>query len=518
MSTTELEVKLELGKETVRRLPKKSALQHMTLGKPAQKKLQSTYYDTAAHRLRDEAASLRIRWDGKNWIQTLKYGNRIEHGVSNPVEIERILDEPKLELDRIDDPKIKPWLSGILAEGPLEPVFETDIDRNIHLLRCDDIGTVELAIDKGAVKNPSDSATINEVELELKSGLPFALLTVSELLFEGERITASTASKSERGYALSQPPCEKAAGGVHAHRPKLEADWPAVRAFKAIGRSAASQVLDNWIRLSQSDESEVPHQLRIGLRRMRVCLKVFQSHLTSDNLKRLSHEARDMGRLVGELRNADVLLEDIAQPAIDALGSNKNHRATIKHLEKGRQDWRRRVREALDSERWTHFKLNCMLFEQAVDRAFLGAAAPPPDESVKATAARELERTWHRVLKKGRNFSRHSNEQRHELRKTLKSMRYTSEHFLQLHSGDDPDLFFSKLRQLQNVFGYLNDVAMAEELEASIAAEMPDRKDLHRSMRAIVAWHRERSDKAMQKADRRWQKLMQAEIFWRPAR
>ncbi|MEM9105718.1 MAG: CHAD domain-containing protein, partial [Pseudomonadota bacterium] len=303
--------------------------------------------------------------------------------------------------------------------------------------------------------------------------------------------------------------------GVHAHRPELEADWPAIKAFKIIGRSAASQVLDNWISLSQSDDSEVPHQLRIGLRRLRVCLRIFQSHLTSEDLKRLSEEARDMGRLVGDLRNADVLLEDIAHPAIDALGSNKQHRAMIKHLEESRQDLRKHVREAMDSERWTHFKLNCMLFEQAVDRAFLSAATPSPDETVEAVAERELERTWQRVLKKGRNFSQHTIEQRHDLRKTLKSMRYASEHFLQLHSGDEPDLFFSKLRQLQNVFGYLNDVAMAEELDASIAADMHDRKDLQRSMAAIVAWHRERSDRAMQKADQRWQKLLQTRLFWR---
>ena len=515
MSTTELEVKLELDKESVSRLPEKEALRRMSLGHPARKKLQSTYYDTAAHRLRDEAASLRIRWDGRNWVQTLKYGTRVEHGVSNPVEIECVLQAPQLELDRIDDPDIKPWLSSVLSEGPLEPVFETDIDRDIHLLRCDDIGTVELAIDKGAVRNPEGSADINEVELELKSGLPFALLTVSELLFDGERITASTVSKAERGYALSRPPGDAAIGGVHAHRPVLDADWPAGKAFKTIGRSAAGQVLDNWILLSHSDDSEVPHQLRIGLRRLRVCLKVFQSYLTSKDLQRLAREARDMGRIVGDLRNTDVLFEDIAQPAIEALGTDKNHRAMLKHLDKNRQRLRRQVRKSLGTKRWTHFKLNCMLFEQALDRAFLGAATPPPDESVRTASARELERMWHKVQKKGRNFADHSIEQRHELRKTLKSMRYTSEHFLQLYPGEDPGLFFSKLKQLQNVFGYLNDVAIAEELEAAISKDLPRRKDLRHSMGEIVAWHRDRSDKAMQKADRRWNKLMQTEKFWR---
>ena len=77
------------------------------------------------------------------------------------------------------------------------------------------------------------------------------------------------------------------------------------------------------------------------------------------------------------------------QPAIDALGMNKNHRALLKHLDKIRKSQRRRVRKALDSEHWTHFKLNCMLFDFAVDvqrrRAGLGGGVDR--EYLHATAS-----------------------------------------------------------------------------------------------------------------------------------
>ena len=202
MSSTELEVKLEIGNGAVRRLRKKTALRDMTIGKPVQRKLRSIYYDTADHRLRSERASLRLRWDGDSWVQTLKYGTGLKNGLSSPKEIEEPVDGPQLDLKKIKDRKVRPWLKKIVAKAPLEPVFETDVNRDIHLLSCSGVGTAELAIDKGKVSNDTRSEGINEVEIELKSGLPHTLLTICERLFEGECVSPSASSKAERGYAL----------------------------------------------------------------------------------------------------------------------------------------------------------------------------------------------------------------------------------------------------------------------------------------------------------------------------
>ncbi|MEX3010808.1 CHAD domain-containing protein [Hoeflea sp. TYP-13] len=515
MSSTELEVKLEIGTDVVRRLPGKTALRQMSLGQPARKELQSIYYDTADHRLHRENASLRLRWDGRRWIQTLKFGTAVAHGLSNPIEIEHVVDEPELDLDRIDDPELTPWLMKIVSAGPLLPVFETNINREIHMLSCDDVGTVELAIDNGEVRNPEKSEAINEVELELKSGLPHALLTVSEKLFDGDKIAASGASKAERGYALSRQVCNDAPQPHLFKKPDLSADMPADDAFRVIGRSAADQILDNWNLLPLSNDPEVPHQLRIGLRRLRASLQIFRSFVTSDDLMRLAKEARDMGRVVGHLRNADVLLDDIASPAIKALGKDKKHRAMLDYLKQNQALQRRSVREALEGERWTHLKLNCMLFDQAVDRALMNTRSGVVYEEAYALSGRELERVWRRVQKRGRGFANHRLEERHELRKMLKTMRYASDYFLQLYPRPDAKKFFARLRQLQNVFGYLNDVAMAENLAAAIALDHPDRKDLQKSVAKICDWHNQRAKKAMRNADKRWRKLSGSRKYWR---
>ena len=89
----------------------------------------------------------------------------------------------------------------------------------------------------------------------------------------------------------------------------------------------------------------------------------------------MSKAARDLGRVVGRLRNADVLVEDIAEPAIAALGVNKNHEALLVHLAEARAAERQNVRALVAGKKWTRLKLSCMLFDQA-DRAGASPRAP----------------------------------------------------------------------------------------------------------------------------------------------
>ncbi len=517
MSKTELELKLEIGEDAIRKLAGNPALREMAIGKKTRRQLRSIYYDTSDLRLRRERTSLRVRWDGKKWVQTLKRGTSLEHGLSKPIEVEAVLDGPDLDITRIDDETLKPWLEELVSDTTLEPVFETRMKRDIRLLEVDDAGTVELAIDRGAVQNAERKQDFSEVELELKSGSPHTLLTVSEKLFDGERIIPSSRSKAERGYALvcDEGPATADEAKPHLYtRADLSPDLPCEDALTRIGRAAARQILGNWNAILTSDEPEVPHQLRIGLRRMRTALKIFRSATDIDDLQPLSKQARDMGRIVGQLRNADVLVSDIVAPAVDDLGTKKRHEALLAFLEEERLRQRQAVRTALTGTDWTCMKLNCMLFEQAVDRALHGRALK---DDLLALSASELDRTWRFVRKKGRGFARHKISERHELRKALKELRYACDPFLPLYQTEAAKKFLRDLRRLQDVFGYLNDVAMAEELAETIAADHAGRKDLKKSVSAICEWHGARAKEAMKKADSRWRKLLDDRKFWRPA-
>ncbi|MCY6379464.1 CYTH and CHAD domain-containing protein [Hoeflea prorocentri] len=515
MSNPELEVKLEVGTDVLRRLPGKAALKELTLGKPASRRLRSIYYDTADHRLQKAKASLRLRWDGKAWIQTLKCGTGLKNGLSNPVEIEHPVDRQQLDLTKISDPKIIPWLKDLVSGQTLEPVFETQIDRDTLLLNCDGIGTAELALDNGKVETTGRSQDFSEVELELMSGLPHTLLSISEKIFDGERIDPSTSSKAGRGYALCEPCTSGSDKGPYLpEKPALDPDMTARNAMSAIGRSASQQILGNWGRISISDDPEVPHQLRVGLRRLRTCLNFFKPLAYGPDLKALSHAAQHLGKVVGELRNADVIIDDIVLPAVDQLGRNNKHDALIRYLEENRIEQRNAVRTALASEQWTLLKLNCMLFDQAVERACHGSDQSLQDMKLGTIAGVALRKRWKHVKRKGRGFSKHRIDDRHNMRKSLKTLRYACDYLMPIYSGPEPKVFYKKLRSLQDVFGYLNDVAMADELAAKIAAEFPAGHDLNKSVTHICRWHTIRARLELRKAGRRWRHLKSSPKFW----
>lgn len=515
MSSPELEVKLEVGTDVLRRLLEKAALKDMTLGEPATRQLRSVYYDTTDHRLRKAKASLRLRWDGEGWVQTLKCGTGLKNGLSNPIEIEHAVDEQKLDLAKISDPQIQPWLADLVSGELLQPLFETRIHRNTHMLSWEGIGTAELAVDSGKVEVGTRSQDFSEVELELKSGLSHTLLSVSEKIFEGERIEPSTTSKAGRGYALCAP-CEISAetGPYPFQKPELSAGMPADKAMSAIGRSAAEQILGNWSRIFTSEDPEVAHQLRVGLRRLRTCLRIFKPYADGPDLHTLSRAARDLGRVVGQLRNADVIIADIVMPAVEDIGMNSRHEALISYLQDAQGEQRRFVRTMLAGEQWTRLKLNCMLFDQAVERACHNGKSNADGMELGPIAKAALDKCWKHVKRRGRGFSRHRIEERHDMRKSLKTMRYASDYLMPVYAGPEPKAFFRKLRKLQNVFGYLNDVAMADELAAKIAAEFAADNDLSKSVTRICKWHKRRAGKEMRKADRRWRALKDGSGFW----
>lgn len=514
MSSTELELKLRIDAEAARRLRDKPALLKMARHQSSQRDLRSIYFDTADFRLRRKSASLRVRWDGRQWVQTLKRRTRLKHGLSNPVEIETIVADPIVDIAGIEDKAHRSWLKKVVSGRSLSPVFETNVQRSTTLVDVAGTGTVEVVIDNGTVGNADRSDDFSEVELELKAGTAHAILTTSEILFDQDCVAAAQSSKAERGYALitgATEPSEATVTGRHYQHPALTPGTPAGEALKMIGRSAADQVLGNWDLLLESDHPEIPHQLRVGLRRLRTALGIVKSSAGVCELDKLSKDARRLGRIVGRLRNTDVLIDDIVMPTIRDTGKQAKHEALLRYLETERIRQRKRVRRQLTDGRWAHLKLNCMLFDQALDRALPEGGI---SDNLQELSAREIQSCWHAVKARSRIFSESQIDERHELRKLLKTMRYAGDCFVPLYPANDTERFIEKLKRLQDVFGYLNDVAMANHLAERIAKRYPDRGNLSKSVAAICKWHDHRAKAALRKADKRLQDLLGSSRFW----
>lgn len=192
--------------------PAASALQTQTL--------RSIYYDTPTLELARQGMGLRLRQQGKAWVQTLKFkppkpaspdattdatssaaAAPASQGLHARVEIEHTTATQALELHRIDHAPIRDFLSSPGIAPHLRPVFETRIQRTQWQLPCNS-SLLELALDVGTIEGNSRSLPVSEIEIELKHGSADALFTVSQTLQQAFALSPQAQNKAERGYRL----------------------------------------------------------------------------------------------------------------------------------------------------------------------------------------------------------------------------------------------------------------------------------------------------------------------------
>jgi triphosphatase len=129
-----------------------------------------------------------------------------------------------------------------------------------------------------------------------------------------------------------------------------------------------------------------------------------------------------------------------------------------------------------------------------------------------ATAA--LSKRWKKVGQHGRVIESLDADQRHELRKELKKLRYAVEFLSSLFPAKGVTPFLKRLKKLQTVFGDLNDAATVKRILSD--GEMP-RIDNPRAERAIgwvIGTSQARAQFGWAGAKDMFRKLEKAPLFW----
>ena len=322
-------------------------------GEPSQKALRSIYYDTPDLRLRNEGLTLRVRHDGERYVQTIKAETRLRNGFSNPIEVEDRVEGSEPDLDHISDSRIRRKLQKAVQSLVLTPVFETAISRtSYHLRRRGSL--IELALGKGEVRAKTRRSEICEAELELLKGNPKQLLETAQALFSKTNVYPSSISKAERGYSLL---LKKRSNGkiepAYAKKPNVKPGQTCGEAFAEILRSAGEQIIKNRFVVLKTDEAEVAHQMRVGLTRLRSALRALRPLIASPLLLKLETDAQRISRAVGELRDADVLIEDIYAPVARKFSVTPGFDQLYQTLQSHRSTMQRKARQSLSSENWS---------------------------------------------------------------------------------------------------------------------------------------------------------------------
>jgi len=502
----ELELKVELDKFDVERLAGESVDSDLSVGPVATKELRTVYFDTPEHDLHAAGVSLRLRRQNGGWQQTVKVDQHVEGGISNPIELQAFVEEERPDIRKISDKKVRRSVLEAIAGASLRPVFETVVQRTTRSIMARD-SEIELAIDDGEVRAGNKRQDLHEAELELKAGSAEGLLVVAEKLLGGHALKLSSCSKAERGYRLALGKKDNSTEPEKARPACVSRKDSSRKALSSMLESAVRQVLVNRRIVLETNDPEAAHQLRIGLRRLRAALRTVRPLVGHSSLRVFERSARDVGRCVGMLRDADVLISGIHAP-VEAVAADKTGFAELyEMLVREREAKRDEVRQALRGSQWTTLQLYLTLWPGML-KEIDGLNKPMTKHARKVMA-----KAWKKSAKLGRHLDSLDSTQRHEMRKALKKLRYQAEFMAPLFNKRDGKQFIHQLKALQDVFGYVNDVRMAPRL-IEIQRERQAGSDAARAASYAVGHHDAEAAHVWHRAAKAWRKLERSPRFW----
>lgn len=234
--------------------------------------LRAAYVDTADDRLAAAGLVLRVRREGRRWVQTLKGRGdgllqRLEHEVPLPPQRGVPVPDPA----RHAGSAAGAALAAALADGAvLQERYRTEIQRRRRVLRHGG-ARVEIAFDEGFIVAGDRRLPVCELEFELLAGAPTALIELGARWAARFGLRLDLTTKSERGLRLARG---ETAPVVRAAPSSVTRDMTPAAAFAAMVGDALAQVLPNAAACAEPGGApEALHQLRIGLRRLRSVLR-----------------------------------------------------------------------------------------------------------------------------------------------------------------------------------------------------------------------------------------------------
>ncbi len=255
--------------------------------------------------------------------------------------------------------------------------------------------------------------------------------------------------------------------------------------------------------------SRKDHQLRVGLTRLRSAQRVLKAFADSPQMRQLETDAQTLARAVGKLRDADVLIENIFAPVAGNPPRQAGFDALYRALLAYRFAMQKEARQALCSEAWSRLLLSLALWPGMLEQE------PSLQKPVKRYADKALEKRWKMAAKIGRDISSLEGAERHKMRRALKKLRYTAEFLAPLYPKGKVRPYIKQLKKLQDVFGYVNDVAMAAKLGEISSGRCEGQAAPLLAAGKVLGHHEAEARRVWKTAPKAWRKLKTSSRFWR---
>ena len=435
--------------------------------------LESVYYDTPERRLRAARAALRLRRDGRRWLICFKHECAAASGLAQRGEWEAPVARGALAVSALPVAEIRTstGLDLRTLEPRLRPVFSTRFARHSSEILAKDGTRIELCIDRGRIVAHGRRAPIEELELELRAGELTAMLAFAEELVEPLGLELEPLSKAERGYRLASG--ERAAP-VKGRWPSLKRRDSVEDAMRAVLEACLAQVEGNLYGVARATDPEYLHQLRVGMRRMRSALRVFQVVGPRDVFRVPVSGLKELMPELGAARDWDVFCAKLAALA-KAEGTDAAQLVRLLRSARARRAAARKAARTLaGAARMQRFLLGIIRWLHEARWRANRTAEPMPTHSLGRFAARALARQERRVLREGEKADRSDASHRHRLRIRAKRLRYACEPFAALFGRADARRYLARLESLQDILGELNDIAVGRRLLAELRSGRGD--------------------------------------------
>ena len=239
--------------------------------------LRAHYFDTPNARLARAHVALRLRLEGRRWIQTVKTeGQGVAHRMEHNVRVSSVPARvPTVDPSRHANSNAGKVLMASLQAAPnpgLVERYATDVQRLACRIRDSRGTTIEAALDIGRVASGERSTPIAELELEHKGGPVQGVFDLAIAWIRHGGLWLNATTKAERGDRLLQP--QKDSLAVRAQQPQLSPGADGAAVMRAVLQSTLTQVIANAGTIAEGhDDADTIDQLRVGLRRLRTVLR-----------------------------------------------------------------------------------------------------------------------------------------------------------------------------------------------------------------------------------------------------
>lgn len=252
--------------------------------------------------------------------------------------------------------------------------------------------------------------------------------------------------------------------------------------------SCLDHINHNIALVHEAVNSEAVHQLRVGLRRARSGVMLFKPHIKRDTRTTFNNKLRELGNMFGLARDWDVFLTDTLPKAASQL--NELNEAAIRDLVT--PVWQEEYRKACRHS-WPKISVNEISF-----------SGDELDLPVEETASHMLDLQANRMRRRLRHLN--TPEQRHDARKALKRLRYSTEFLQSLYDAKLVKAYLAHCKLLQDVLGKINDASTVMRL--SVAIDLPNDSDM------LTEWAERRVQKAVKDLDPTLRDFRKARPFW----